>query len=463
MSDTYKTFNKKSEEVSFDLNHRKTIQFNMGKYQNSFTKGKALFGDLETARQRAANIKMKVLNNLDQYLIDFESNFEKNGGKVLWAEDKDEAIRLIQEIAHDNNVKSVVKSKSMTTEEVSLNEAFEEKDIDVLETDLGEYIVQLAGEHPYHIVTPAMHKSRKDIQELFNKKFNKDLPDDPVVLTAFVRDLLRQKFTSADMGVTGANFLLADIGGIAITENEGNAFMTYSWPKVHVALVGMEKLLPSVDDLDLFWSLLSVHGTGQHLTSYNSVITGPKRESDIDGPEKMYVILMDNGRSDLLAQSPQKRALSCIRCGACLNACPVYKNIGGHTYDTTYSGPIGSVITPFLRGVKEYKHLSFASSLCGACTEVCPVKIPLHELLLFNRNHAVKNKHYTTIEKIGQKGAEYAFTHRSFMDITGGGMKNMFMKMFVKNAWGPRRELPEMAKKSFSQMWKEKEKEKDKE
>lgn len=454
MSEVHKTFKKNAERVAFDLNHRKTIQFNMGKYKAAFEKGKALFSDLETARERAANIKMKVLNNLDQYLIEFESNFEKNGGKVLWAQDDKEAVKLILDIAQKNKVKNVVKSKSMTTEEVVLNDAFEKAKIDVLETDLGEYIVQLAGEHPYHIVTPAMHKSRKDIQQLFNDKLKTDLSDDPVELTAFVRQLLRDKFTNADLGITGANFILPDIGGIATTENEGNAYMTYSWPKIHIALVGIEKVIPSFTDLDLFWPLLATHGTGQHMTTYNSIITGPKKEGEMDGPEEMYVILLDNGRSNLLAHDPQKRALSCIRCGACLNACPVYQNIGGHTYDATYSGPIGAVITPFFKGFKDYKHLSFASSLCGSCTEVCPVKIPLHELLLHNRQLSVTSGYASKMEKIAQKGASYAMTRRSVMDATKGGLKNTFMKTFFKKAWGPRRDLPQIAERSFAQEWK---------
>ncbi len=446
-------FLKESERKAFDEGHRKTIRFNMSKYDAAVEKGKKQFKNLELAKERASYLKRKVIGDLENYLVTFENNFKKNGGKVIWADDANDAMREIVKILKIKLAKKIVKSKSMTTEEIEFNEELQNNKIESIETDLGEYIVQIKGERPYHIVTPAMHLSKHDIANLFHQKFSLPKESTPEEITAYVRELLRNHFTSADIGVTGGNFLLADIGGVCLTENEGNAMMSFSFPKTHIAIVGIEKIIPSFEDLQLFWPLLASQGTGQHVTVYNSIITGPKKENETDGPEEMYVILLDNGRTELLKTENQYLALTCIRCGACLNACPVYRNIGGHTYETTYSGPIGSVISPHLRGMKDFKHLSFASSLCGKCTEVCPVKIPLHDFLLENRKDSVKEGMSKGMEKIFMFGAKKVLKSRRLMDLFGGKMKNTGMKMFLKKTWGPRRELPKMAPQSFNRMW----------
>jgi len=455
MSEASQTFLKKSKLKAFDKDHRKTIKYNIGKYNQAFHRGLEQYADIETARLRAANIKHKTINDLDKYLIEFEQNFINNGGKVIWANDTKEAINEILKILTAREVKNVVKSKSMTTEEIELNVFLEKNNINPIETDLGEYIVQLGGEKPYHIVTPAMHKSKEDVAKLFHEKFDWDENLSPEQMTGKVREKLRKKFYSADAGITGANFLIADTGSIALTENEGNGIMSMAMPKLHIIIAGIEKVIPSINDLNLLWPLLSTHGTGQHVTVYNSIISGPKQDTEKDGPSETFVILLNNKRTELLAQEEQSKALSCIRCGACLNACPVYKNIGGHTYNTTYSGPIGSIISPWLLGMKEYKHLSFASTLCGACTEVCPVKIPLHDLLLQNRKEAVVQKHTTTSEKMMVKGWEKVMLNRKLLDLTGGKTKNIFTSLFFKKAWGPNRELPKIADKSFNKIWTE--------
>ena len=356
-----------SERLSFDLKHRATISFNMSKYYAAVERGRARYLSLATARQKAASIKRDALQNLEENLIRFEKMFTQRGGKVLWAKNTDEAIGYVKEILLKANAKSVVKSKSMTTEEIHFNEALEAMGIESVETDLGEYIVQLAGEKPYHIVTPAMHKSRQDVARLFNEKFGMPIESTPEQMTALARKNLREKYLNADVGITGANFLISDIGAIAVTENEGNALMSTSFPKIHIAIAGIEKIIPSVDDLSLFWPHLALHGTGQAISVYNTMFLGPRQQGECDGPEEMYVILLDNGRTDLYAKPYQNQALSCIRCGACLNACPIYKNIGGYTYETTYQGPIGTVITPHYKGLAEFKHLTSACSLCGYC------------------------------------------------------------------------------------------------
>lgn len=456
MNEFQKKFKNQAEKKAFDLHHRKIIQFNIGRYDLAVPKGKTQYSNLELAKQRVAFYKHKAINDLDQYLIEFEANFKKNGGKLIWARDAEDAIKEITAIAKKHKARQAVKSKSMITEELELNEYLEKQHIASVETDLGEFIVQIAGEKPYHIITPVMHKSKEIIAELFHEKYKLPKESTPEQITAFVRQLLREKFQTADIGITGVNFLIADIGGIALTENEGNGLMTMAFPKIHIAIVGIEKMIPSVMNLDLMWPILSTHGTGQNITVYNTIITGPKQENETDGPEEMYVVILDNNRSELLKQVRQRSAMHCIRCGACLNGCPIYKNIGGHTYDTTYSGPIGSVITPHLRGMEKYKHLSFASSLCGKCTEVCPAKIELHRLLLYNRNDSVLNKLSPASEKFTMWGWKKVMTSKWMIDFFGGKTKNIFLKLVFKKPWGKRRSLPVLQPKSFRKQWKDK-------
>lgn len=455
MEENQATFLAKSEVKAQDLEHRRKINFNIKQYNDAFQRGKTQFSDISTARERAKNVKWRAIENLDKHLEDFEANFTKKGGKVLWAETATQALQEILAICEAKQAKTIVKSKSMATEEIHLNPFLEEHGIEAIETDLGEYIQQLDGEPPYHIVTPAMHKSKEDIAKLFHEKLQVDSNLSPEQLTLVARTRLRAKFQEAEIGISGANFIIADTGSIAITENEGNARLTTSFPKTHIAIVGIEKVLPSITDLALFWPLLATFGTGQQVTVYNTILSGPKQNGEADGPDEMYVILLDNGRSSILNDTAVRESLYCIRCGACLNACPVYKNIGGHTYSTTYSGPIGSVITPHLRGMNEYKHLSFASSLCGNCTEVCAVKINLHELLLVNRHEAVEQNFTSSSEKLSWYMWKQASLSRKMMNMASGKTKNWVIGKMFHAAWGEHRELPEFAPKSFNQLWKE--------
>jgi L-lactate dehydrogenase complex protein LldF len=456
MSTTASQFQSKTEEKSFDASHRQKIKFNIGKYDVAVTKGLPQFANLEAARKKAHLIKWKTIENLDRYLLEFESNFIRKGGKVIWANTVEEAQKEILAILKKHETKMLVKSKSMACEEIEINEFLAANKIDSIETDLGEYIVQLLGQKPYHIVTPAMHLSKEDIAKLFHEKFGTPLDASPEALTLKARELLRAKYTTATAGITGANFLIADTGSISITENEGNARLSTTFPKVHIAVVGIEKIIPSIKDLDLFWPLLSTRGTGQQMTVYNSIINGPKKLGESDGPEEMYVVLLDNGRSNLLAQKDQRQALYCIRCGACLNACPVYKNIGGHSYDTTYSGPIGSIITPHLKGMEEFNHLSYASTLCGNCSEVCPVKIDIHKVLLYNRRDAVAQHIYPKSEKIAWFFWKQSMLHRKLIDLFTGKWKSYFVSKLFAQSWGKRRALPIFEEQSFAQLWRAK-------
>ena len=450
-----KNFIYKSGIKAADLLHRKKINHNIGKYNAVVPSGKAQFTQLELAREQAKNLKWQAIENLHDNLLQFEKNATARGTKVLWAADVEEAQQLVKEICESVQCKTLVKSKSMVTEEIHLNSFLESIGIESVETDLGEYIQQLDGEAPYHIVTPAMHKSKEDVAILFNKHLGTPLTLTPTELTLVARKKLREKYVQAEVGVTGANFLLADTGGIALTENEGNARLSCAWPKVHIAIAGIEKMIPSINNLQLFWPLLATFGTGQKLTVYNSVLSGPRQPNETDGPEEMYIILLDNGRTNLLANPKTREALYCIRCGACLNACPIYKNIGGHTYDTTYSGPIGSVITPHLKGQKDFKHLSNASSLCGNCTEVCAVKINLHELLLENRKEAVDEKLYSTTEKVAWKLWKVAMLNRTLMNQGNATIKNFVVNKLV-SGWNQKRSDIVFPKKSFNQIMKEK-------
>jgi L-lactate dehydrogenase complex protein LldF len=454
MKETASSFIAKSTIKAADLDHRKKVNFNIDRYNKTVPLGKQQFTDVHLARERAKNIKWRAIESLDQYLEAFESNLTARGGKVIWAETADDALRAILDICKSKDCKSIVKSKSMVTEEIHLNKFLEKNNIESVETDLGEYIQQLDGEPPYHIVTPAMHKSKEDVAKLFYEKLDAKPGLTPEQLTLVARDKLREKYVRAEIGVTGANFIIADIGGIAVTENEGNARLSSAFPKTHIVVVGIEKIIPSFTDLGLFWPLLATYGTGQTVTVYNSVISGPRQPGETDGPEEMYVILLDNGRTNILANEKQRESLYCIRCGACLNACPVYKNIGGHAYGTTYSGPIGSVITPQMRSLGDWKHLSYASSLCGNCTEVCAVKINLHELLLENRSEAVEKGAVSWQERLAWKAWKKASLSRKMMNTGSESIKNWVVNRMIKG-WTKHRADLRFPKKTFNELWKE--------
>ncbi len=449
-------FLKECETKSFDRKHRINIKYNISRYNASVARGLQQFKDLYQATVKAALIKHKTLENLDSYLMSFEKNFTKNGGTVIWASDGKDALTAIGKILNSNNVNLVVKSKSMTTEEISVVPYLEANGIEAIETDLGEYIVQISGDKPYHIVTPAMHLSAEEIAKIYHEKFGLAPDSKPGEITSFTRTKLRKNFLQAGACITGANFLVAETGSVVLTENEGNGVMSISWAPVHIVVAGIEKLIPGIEDLNLFLPLLASRGTGQNLTTYNSIISGPGGDSQASdfSPGNMYVILLDNGRTNLLRNIPQRRALSCIRCGACLNACPVYRNIGGHSYGAVYSGPIGAVITPHLKNFKEYKHLSYASSLCGKCSEVCPVRINLHRLLLHNRNYAVKNYCTARLEKILIIAWKKAMLNRKFIDKPPHSIKKFFVNKITGKMWGKRRIAPAMESESFSVLWK---------
>jgi len=454
-------FKIRARQLTGDLRHRQLIQTALRKYEVVRDRTKAQFQNWEAAREAAARTKWEAINHLDQHLADFVSRIEARGTKVHWASTGQQARDIILGIIRQNKARSVIKSKAMTSEEIHLNEALEHEGFEVVESDLGEFIVQLRKEPPYHIVFPAMHLTRGDISDLFERELGSAPSQNPEDLTMIARKALRQKYITADIGLTGANFAIAETGMISITENEGNARLTAALPKVVISLLGIEKVLPKFSDLALFLPMLATAGTGQPLTCYNSFYGGPRQPGESDGPEQFHVVLLDNRRTELLADPEQRDALHCIRCGACLNVCPIFRNVGGHTYGTTYSGPIGSVITPHLRGLQDWKHLSYASSLCGACTETCPVKINLHHHLLQNRRNAAVQKP-SWQEKLGFKIFAGTVNRPGLYRLVArAGRVLQKLHPLVRGkrvdpayGWTKTRELPSIAPRTFKEYWK---------
>ncbi len=410
--------------------------------------------DWENLRQIAHDIKKHTIENLDYYLELFEKNATENGIKVLWAKDATEARAYVLDIAKKSNAKLCVKSKSMVTEEIGLREFLEENGIETIETDLGEFIVQLAGEMPSHITAPAMHKSRDEIGKLFAEKLNVEMTKEPEELTAIARKFLREKFLKADIGISGANFLVAETGSIVIVENEGNAGLSTTLPKIHIAITGIEKVIPRLIDLTIFFKILGRSATAQKFTSYVSIINSPRRQKQ-DSPDEIYVILLDNGRTEMLKSEKLKQALYCIKCGACMLACPIYQRVGGHAYGSIYPGPIGSVLTPAQTSLKEAQILPFASSLCGRCHEICPVKIEIHHILIWLRHEVVKSGFASKFESLlfklwlmGMKNIKLYKFGSKFLRI----LSRLGIKPEIKN-WSNSWSFPQFAPRSFKEIW----------
>ena len=415
-------------------------------------------------RTQANLVKKHTIENLDFYLQQFQLNVEAHGGHVVFCRDAADVADFVLGLAKERQAHLLVKSKSMTTEEIDLNEHLEHHGLESVETDLGEFILQLAHQRPYHIVAPALHLTRYDVADIFTEKLGVEREVVIEKQTMIARHVLRDKFLAADIGITGANFLVADSGAVVVVENEGNARLSSSTPKIHIAIAGIEKLIPRAQDLAVFLNLLGRSATGQPLTVYTSFLSGPRREGEVDGPEEFYVVLLDNGRTKLLADPEKRQSLYCIRCGACLNHCPVYRKIGGHNYPWIYSGPIGAILTPQFHGVSKDPWLPFASSLCGACEEVCPVKIQIPKLLLRLRADVT-----TARQEKGQGGLErWAFhlfgwvaQHPRVYAWAGAlaaklapRVPRLLLPGLLKK-WQSQRELPMPAPHSFRQLWAE--------
>lgn len=427
--------------------------------------------DYQELRTAANAIKRHTLENLDYYLEQLEANVTRRGGKVVWCKDGAEVAGFLARLAKEKNARLVVKSKSMTTEEIDLNDKLEEAGIETVETDLGEFIIQLLRQKPYHIVAPALHLTRYEVADVFTQRLGVERETVIEKQTMIARRVLREKFLAADIGVSGANFLVAGDGAVVLCTNEGNARLTTTAPRIHVAVAGIEKLVPRAADLAVFLKLLGRSATGQPLTVYTSFLSGPRREGEIDGPQEFYLVLLDKGRTQVLANPEKRQSLFCIRCGSCLNHCPVYRKIGGHNYPWVYSGPLGAVISPLYQGMMHDPWLPFASSLCGACADVCPVKIELPKLLLEHRDEIVRTKAAQgrgRLEKLGFRLWAWLMRHPKLYELAGtagsviasgdsGWMTRLpgLMNIGPGKAWTSQRDMPALAPQSFRQLWRE--------
>ena len=418
----------------------------------------------DALRDRARAIKEATLQRLDFYLGQLVDNVERLGGHVHFADTGDEARDTILKLCRDKGVRMAVKSKSMATEEIELNEALEHAGVTPVETDLGEYIIQLAGEKPSHIIAPAIHKTKGQVAELISAVANERLAADPEVLTAAARVLLREKFLQADMGITGANFAVADTGTIVLVTNEGNGRMVTSLPRIHVAVMGLEKVVPSMTDLMVFLAILARSATGQKLSSYTTLVRGPRKPGELEGPEELHLILMDGGRSRQIAGT-LREALYCLRCGACLNVCPVYRQIGGHAYGYTYPGPIGILLTAMLKGEHAVKDLAHASTLCGACKDVCPVRIDIPRMLVELREKLDEERIAPASERFVFKTFRRLLASPTAFALSAR-VGRLLQKPFVRNGrlgglpmffgkWTSSRDLPPVAARTFRERWKD--------
>ncbi|WP_026675655.1 LutB/LldF family L-lactate oxidation iron-sulfur protein [Alkalihalobacterium bogoriense] len=426
-------------------------------------------GNWEEWRNLAEEIRQHTLENLDYYLDELTENVVKQGGHVFFAQTAEEANEYITNIAKQKNAKKVIKSKSMVTEEISMNDALEQIGCEVIESDLGEYILQIDDhDPPSHIVAPALHKNKEQIRDTFSVKKGYTKTEKPEELALFAREQLRKEFLEADLGITGCNFAVAESGAISLVTNEGNARLSTTLPKTQITVMGMERIVPTWEELDILVSMLCRSAVGQKLTSYITGLTGPKEEGDVDGPEEFHLVIVDNGRSNILGTEFQS-VLQCIRCAACINVCPIYRHIGGHSYGSIYPGPIGAVLSPLLGGYDDYKELPYASSLCAACTEACPVKIPLHELLIKHRRNIVEDYGKAAFgEKLAMKGFSLAASNPKIFSF-GSKAAPMMMSPLVSEGkvkkgpgpikpWTDIRDFPEPSKQSFREWFKKREK-----
>ncbi|GAB4446161.1 MAG: LutB/LldF family L-lactate oxidation iron-sulfur protein [Chloroflexi bacterium OHK40] len=454
--------------------HDGSLQTALGRATTRFITNRAgaigALSDADTLRDQARAIRAGALSRLDELLERLAANVEARGGHVCWAADGEEARQYITRLARERGVQTIVKSKSMASEEIYLNEALEQAGLEVVETDLGEYIIQLSGETPSHIIAPAIHMTREQVSGLFSKHLGMPATDDIPTMTRTARQALRQRFLQAEMGISGVNFGVADEGAVVIVENEGNARLCTSVPRIHVAIMGIERIVERLDDLGVMLQVLARSATGQKLSVYTSLISGPARAGEADGAEEFHLVLLDNGRSQILG-GPYAESLLCIRCGACLNACPVYQNIGGHAYGSVYPGPIGAVLTPLLQpDLPEGYMLPQASSLCGACQEVCPVRIAIPDMLLRLRADAVRAGKYHPAEKAAIQSYAIAMKNPALYRA-GGTLARLGSRLLGRKGrirrlppplhlWTKHRDFPQPGPQSFTEWWEARERRK---
>ncbi|MGB3715954.1 MAG: LutB/LldF family L-lactate oxidation iron-sulfur protein [Candidatus Promineifilaceae bacterium] len=456
-------FRRRATVAIEDVRLQGALEGATGRFRDSRVDALAALPGAGEMRDHFKKIRSSTLANLAGHLESFERNAQAAGARVHWATDAGQACQIVTDIARQRGVVLATKSKSMLTEEIHLNQALQEAGVTPVETDLGEFIIQLAEEPPFHILAPAIHKTKAQVADLFSQETGQRIEADDIPrLTAEARRLLREKFLAAGMGITGGNIGIAESGSIVLVTNEGNGEMVTALPPVHVVVMGIEKIAPTWDDAAVWLALLARSATGQPLSIYTTMISGPARQEDADGPSELHIILVDNGRSDLVG-SKYEEALQCIRCGACLNVCPVYREAGGHAYGSPYSGPIGAVVTPLLFGLEEYEGLPQASSLCGACLDVCPARIDLPRMLLELRADEVDRRIIPWYEQMAEVGAATIFRHERLFRLTTAVLR-VLQRPFIRDGRlqlpgrinpTPGRQLPHLAEKPFREIWKD--------
>ncbi|GGK79971.1 LutB/LldF family L-lactate oxidation iron-sulfur protein [Amphritea balenae] len=459
------------KERAHDAMEDKNLQRALGNLKAGFPEKRAIavsrMPEFEELRNQGRDLKNHVMENLDLYLEQFEAKVIENGGHVHWARTSEDANKIILDICKQENAKTVTKGKSMVTEEIGLNDYLEQNGVQPVETDLGEYILQLRGDHPSHIIAPAIHLNLDDVAEAFHEHHKRPKSDDPAVLMQEAREVLRDKFVAADVGITGANFCVAETGSTIIVTNEGNGDLTQTLPKTHIVVTSIEKVVPTLEDMTLFLRLLARSATGQEFTVYNTLSSGPRREGDQDGPENFHVVLVDNGRSEMVGTELQDM-LRCIRCSACMNHCPVYGAVGGHSYGWVYPGPMGSVLTPQMIGIEKGGMLPNASTFCGKCESVCPVKIPLPKLMRHWREDEFEKHLSPKAVRYGIAGwaflAKRPVLYKTYTRMATwfmkrwAGKKGKIEKMPLAGGWTDWRDMPAPQGKTFMQSWKEQQK-----
>ena len=439
-------------EKAFDEEHWQKINYSTGCFESSFAKGKVNYRNLDLEKQRAYTLRNKSMLGLEKLLVDFETHFSENGGKVLWARNADDALTMIFDLICKEKANAIMRSNSMVLDEIGLNGFLERKNVRVVETEVGRFILHEGQQKPYHPLAPSIHLSKEENNAILTGQFKLKPDSSAKQMINFVRHEVTIESKEVPICITGANFLLSDVGGVVLTENEGNILKSTSIAKVHIVVAGIAKMVPSIDDLSVLLPLLSLHASGQSMTACNTITFGPAKTGN--GPEQVYVILLDNNRSELLSHEKQRKVMSCIHCGACVSVCPVYKNIGGYSYATKHIGPIGTVMTPLMEGLGDYNYLNSACSLCRKCVEICPVKIPLDDLIIENRHLAIMKKTNNSKYDALLRAMIWHCKSRKKMD-SPLFFKKLELKRLFGLLWGNNRPLPEFASKSFSQQWKE--------
>ena len=446
-----KTIFKEGCKVAFDEEHWQKINYSTGCYEQNFAKGKVNYRNIDLEKQRAYTLRNKSLLNLEKLLVDFETHFTDNGGKVLWARNADDALTMIFDLIRKEKANAITRSNSTILDEIELNGFLERKNIHVVETEIGRFVLHTAKQKPYHPLSPSLHLSKEENNAILTEHFKLKADSSVKQMVNFVRHEVAIESKDAPICITGANFLLSESGGVVFTENEGNILKSSSSARIHIVVAGIDKMIPTIDDLSVLLPLLSLHASGQSMAACNTITFGPAKTGN--GPEQMYVILLDNNRSELLSHEKQRKVMSCIHCGACVSVCPIFKNIGGYSYGTKHIGPVGTVMTPLMEGMEEYNHLNSACSLCGKCVEICPVKIPLDDLIIENRHLAITEKTGNSRYDALVKAMIWHCKSRKKMD-SPLFLKKLEMKRFLGPLFG-NRPMPEFTSKSFSQQWRE--------